>query len=102
MAYNAAVRFEWDPAKSARNVRKHGISFEEASTLFKAGSGWLDLDDEAHSGDEMRYRAIGPIVRGVVVVVYVERDADVIRIISARAATPIERRLYETWIERNL
>lgn len=96
-----AVRFDWDPAKNTRNVRKHGVSFEEASTLFTAGSGWLDLDDEAHSGDEMRYRAIGPIVRGVVVVVYVERDEDVIRIISARAATPSERRLYEDWIERN-
>lgn len=96
-----AVRFDWDPAKNTRNVRKHGVSFEEASTLFTAGSGWLDLGDEAHSGDEMRYRAIGPIVRGVVVVVYVERDEDVIRIISARAATPSERRLYEDWIERN-
>jgi uncharacterized DUF497 family protein len=101
MAYNAAMRFDWDPAKSARNVRKHGISFEEASTLFKARSGWLDLDDEAHSGDEMRYRAIGAIARGVVVVVYVERDEDVIRIISARMATPSERRLYHDWIERN-
>lgn len=96
------MRFEWDPAKNARNVRKHGISFEEASTLFTAKSGWLDLDDEAHSDDELRYRAIGPIARGVVVVVYVERDEDVIRIISARAATPRERRLYEDWIERNL
>jgi len=96
------VRFEWDPAKNARNVRKHGISFEEAATLFKAGTGWLDLDDEAHSDDELRYRAIGRIARGVVVVVYVERDEDVIRIISARAATPSERRLYKDWIERNL
>lgn len=95
------MRFEWDPAKNVQNVRKHGVSFEEAATLFRAGSGWLDLDDETHSGDEMRYRAIGPIARGVVLVVYVERDENVIRIISARAATPSERRLYQAWIERN-
>ena len=96
------VRFEWDPAKNARNVRKHGISFEEASTLFTSGSDWLDLDDEAHSEDELRYRAIGPIARGVVVVVYVEREEDFLRVISARLATSPERRLYTEWIERNL
>jgi uncharacterized DUF497 family protein len=96
------VHFEWDPAKNTRNVRKHGISFEEAATLFTAGSGWLDLDDEAHSDDELRYRAIGPIARGIVVVVYVERDENVLRIISARFATPGERRLYAEWIEKNL
>jgi len=38
MAYNMPVRFEWDPAKNARNVRKHGVSFEEAATLFTAGA----------------------------------------------------------------
>jgi len=70
--------------------------------LFRAGSRWLDLSDEAHSADEVRYRAIGPIARGVVVVVYVERDEDVLRIISARLATASERRLYEAWIERYL
>jgi len=102
MAYNMPVRFEWDPAKNARNVRKHGVSFEEAATLFTAGADWLDLDDEAHSGDELRYRAIGPIARGTVVVVYVERDEDVFRIISARLATPTEQRLYAKWNERNL
>ena len=96
-----SVRIEWDPVKNARNLRKHGISFDEAATLFTTSSDWLDLDDEAHSTDEMRYRAIGPIARGVVVVVYVERDDDVLRIISARFATPTERQLYEEWIQRN-
>lgn len=84
------------------NRKKHGISFEEASSLFTAGSDWLDLAYEAHSADEVRYRAIGPIARGIVVAVYVERDEDVLRIISARLATAKERRLYETWIERYL
>ena len=57
---------------------------------------------QAHSGDELRYRAIGPIACGTVVVVYVERDEDVFRIISARLATPAEQRLYAKWNERNL
>ena len=96
------MRFEWDPAKNALNRKKHGISFEEVSPLFTAGSDWLDLADEAHGVDEVRFRAIGPIARGVVVVVYVERDEDVLRIISARLATAKERRLYETWKERYL
>ncbi|MGE0193811.1 MAG: BrnT family toxin [Planctomycetota bacterium] len=95
------MRFEWDPAKNAQNRSKHGVSFEEASTLFTASTNWLDLDDEAHSDDELRYRAVGPIARGIVLVVYVERDEDVIRIISARRATPGERRLYADWIARN-
>jgi uncharacterized DUF497 family protein len=69
--------------------------------LFRAGSGWLDLDDEAHSGDEMRCRATGAIARGIVIVVHVEHDEDVVRIISARAATPRVRRLYGGWVERN-
>jgi uncharacterized DUF497 family protein len=90
------VRIEWDPDKNASNRKKHGISFEEAATLFAAGSEWLDL------ADEVRYLAIGPIARGIVVVVYVERDEDVLRIISARLATAKERRLYETWIQRYL
>ena len=89
------------PREEQPHVRKHGISFEDAATLFTAGSGWLDLDDEAHSDDELRYRAIGPIARGIVVVVYVERDEDVFRIISARLANPSERLLYAEWIERN-
>ena len=96
------VRVEWDPVKDAVNRKKHQVSFEEAAGLFSSKRPWLDLDDEAHSGDEIRYRAIGEVPRGVLVVVYTEREGDVVRIISARRATPRERRLYETWIERYL
>jgi uncharacterized DUF497 family protein len=96
------VRFEWDPAKDAANRRKHGLSFREAAALFTSGSPWLDMDDEAHSDDELRYRAIGAVSRGVIVVVYVEHDEDVVRIVSARLATAAERRLYEQWLERYL
>ena len=100
MAYDGGVRFEWDPTKDATNRRKHGIGFAEAARLFEPGSRWLDLDDDELSGDELRYRAIGAIRRGVVVVVYTEVDGDEVRIISARRATVRERRLYEDWIER--
>jgi uncharacterized DUF497 family protein len=46
LAYTRLVRFEWDPAKNAQNRKRHGISFEEAVLLFRAGSRWLDLADE--------------------------------------------------------
>lgn len=95
------VRFEWDPTKDALNRGKRGIGFEEAAAVFAPGSRWLDLDDEAHSEDEIRYRAIGAIARGVVLVVYTQRDDDVLRIISARRATARERRLYEDWLEEH-
>jgi len=94
------VRFEWDPAKDALNRRKHGLWFDEASEVFAPGSRRLDLDDDAHSDDEIRYRTIGPGARGVLFVVFTDRDGDVRRIISARRATARERRLYEDWIRR--
>ena len=102
MAYTGAVRFEWDPAKDALNRARHGIGFDEAAAVFRSRTPWLELDDEAHSGDELRYRAIGMTVRGVLLVVCTDRDEDTVRIISARKATPRERRFYEAWIERYL
>ena len=95
------VRFEWDPAKDALNRARHGIGFEEASGVFRSQSPWLEIDDEAHSDDELRYHAIGTIARGVVVVVCTDRDEDVVRIIGARAATTRERRLYDEWLARH-
>ncbi len=100
MAYTHGVRYEWDPRKHALNRKKHGIGFDEAARLFAPGSRWLDMDEDIHHGDEVRYRAIGAIARGVVVVVYTERDEDVLRIISVRRATARERHLYDDWIRR--
>ena len=96
----SVVRFEWDPVKEALNRTKHGIRFDEAAKVFAPGSRWIDIDDEAHSDDEIRYRAIGAIARGVVVVVHTDRDGDVVRIIGARRATAGERRFYEDWLRR--
>jgi uncharacterized protein len=93
------VDLEWDPAKSLANEAKHGVSFEEAGELF-AGQEYLEVFDAAHSHEEDRFIAIGPIARGLVLVVWTERDEDVIRIISARWATRSERRRYHAYMEQ--
>ena len=94
MAYNFGVRLEWDEAKNWSNRAKHGISFEEAGALFESGVDYLEIYDAEHSHEEDRFLAIGPIVRGIVLVVWTEREGDVIRVISARMASPRETELY--------
>ncbi|MCC6521596.1 MAG: BrnT family toxin [Polyangiaceae bacterium] len=88
------MRISWDPAKSLANERKHGVSFDEAQALFTSGVDYLEIFDDAHSDDEDRFIAIGPIRRGLVLVAWTERDEDVVRIISARWASPAERKLF--------
>lgn len=100
MAYTSRVRVTWDDAKSSANLRKHRVSFEEASQLFKSGSQVLEVFDEAHSDFEDRFVAIGPIRRGIVVVVWTEREEDTIRIISARMASRRESQLYAEYLEK--
>jgi hypothetical protein len=94
------VRLEWDETKNAANQRQHGISFEEASELFVEDVDCLELFDEDHSDTEDRFISIGPIRRGLVMVVWTERADDVIRIISARWTTKRETDLYRTYLER--
>lgn len=91
------VRFDWDPAKAASNLRKHGVSFEEAKALFTSGVDYLEIFDSEHSGDEDRFLAIGPVSKGVICVVFVERGEDAVRILGARRATSRERELLERW-----
>ncbi len=74
----------WDPREAASNRKSHGVTFEEAAELFVAGVEYLEIFDDAHSDDEDRFLAIGPIRRGLVFVVPTEQDEDTIRIISAR------------------
>jgi uncharacterized DUF497 family protein len=86
------VRFEWDPGKAAANLRKHDVSFEEASECF--------VDPLALVVDEPRYPERLILIgvskrRRLIFTVYAERDAATIRIISARRATRLERRHYE-------
>ena len=95
MAYILIMEFEWDPEKNRANTRRHGISFDEATTLFTSGVDFLEIYDLEHSQDEDRFIAVGPIRRGVVVVVYTERDEGVVRIISVRPATTEETRFWK-------
>lgn len=95
-----AVRVTWDRAKNLANQKKHGVSFEEASELFRSGVDYLELFDDEHSVDEDRFIAIGPIRRGMVMVVWTERDGDVVRIISARWTTRGEQALFRSHIRR--
>jgi hypothetical protein len=89
--------FEWDEKKNQQNQKKHGISFEEAATVFVDPLAILLSDDE-HSWGEQRSHIIGEAAFGdVLVVTYTERG-NKIRIISARTPTRRELRDYEEGI----
>jgi uncharacterized DUF497 family protein len=91
------MRVEWDFPKNRENIEKHGISFEEASALLLGSADHMEIFDAIHSDEENPFIAIGPISRGIIVVVFTERDDETVRVISARAATREERRRYEAW-----
>ena len=63
------MRFEWDPSKDRTNRRKHGLGFDEVQELFTSGVDYLEIFDEAHSDEEERFIAVGPVQRGIVVTV---------------------------------
>jgi len=89
-----AAGFEWDPDKAATNKRKHGVSFEEAASVFFDPLS-LTIPDPTHSTDEDRFVILGESSRRrLLVVVHVIRGGN-IRIISARGATKRERSNYE-------
>ena len=89
-----ALEFEWDPAKAAANLAKHGVSFEEASTVF-ADPLAATIADPAHSRGEERHVIFGVSARGRALAVMHTERAPRIRIISARPATRRERDAYE-------
>jgi uncharacterized DUF497 family protein len=89
-----SLAFEWDDRKSKQNVKQHGVSFEEAATIF-GDPLERTIRDPLHSQDEERFVSLGESQRGrLLVVVYTERGEN-IRIISARVATHRERKDYE-------
>jgi uncharacterized DUF497 family protein len=88
------MRFEWDAAKAAANLRKHGVSFDEASTVFADNLSATGRDPD-HSIGESRLITFGLSRNGRVLAVSHTDRSGVVRIISARAATPKERRIYE-------
>lgn len=89
-----ALEFEWDEEKAALNLEKHGVSFEEAATVFGDPNAPI-FDDQDHSEDEQREIIVGFSEKGrMLVVVFTERR-QAVRLVSARRATRWERLDYE-------
>ena len=90
--------FEWDPKKAAANLRKHGISFELAASIFKDPNA-ISIFDEDHSGEQDRWTTLGIAASGAILVVHhtfttVGSDMVMIRLFSSRKATGTELRQY--------
>ena len=89
------MKFQWDSKKATANVQKHGISFDEAVTVFKDPLA-LIFDDNAHSENEYREIIIGhSVLNRLILVCFTERDDRIIRLFSARRATGHEQKEYE-------
>ena len=87
--------FEWDEKKASSNVQKHGVTFEEATTVLQDELS-LTIHDAPHSIAEERFAEMGLSSKGhILVVIYTERGNN-IRILSCRKATAHERKAYET------
>jgi uncharacterized DUF497 family protein len=89
-----ALQFSWDQRKARSNASKHGVSFEEAASAFGDPLS-LTVEDPDHSRGEKRYILVGETYGHRLVVVSHTERANVVRIISARTATRLERKTYE-------
>jgi uncharacterized protein len=88
------MKFEWDEGKVERNLLKHGVTFEEAKTVFEDPL-YIDFYDPDHSQDEERYLIVGiSSQRRLLIVSYTERENST-RLISAREVTQAEQEAYE-------
>jgi hypothetical protein len=94
------MRFTWDERKNQANIRKHGLDFADAKEIF-SGPMLVALDDREDYGEE-RWIGIGVLRTFAAVVVYVEREDDVVRVISLRKALSHERAAYERILENRL
>jgi uncharacterized DUF497 family protein len=88
------MQFEWDENKATLNFSKHGISFEEARTVFDDPL-YVDFYDPDHSDEEDRYIIVGESQQGHLLIVSYTERGDIIRLISARKVTRMEREVYE-------
>jgi hypothetical protein len=88
------MKFEWDESKAARNLRKHSVSFDEATTIFGDPFA-ITYPDPGHSIEEVRFLTFGHTSSGRLIVVSHTDRGDKIRIISAREMTRKERNDYE-------
>jgi len=90
------MHFEWNPKKAAANRRKHGVSFEEASSALRDVFS-ATAHDPDHSDNEERFITFGVSSRGRLLAVSHTDRGNAIRIISARLATTVERQIYEEY-----
>ena len=88
------MKFMWDPRKATANLKKHGVSFDEASTIF-ADSLSATIPDPDHSLGEHRFITMGVSSSNRLLVVCHTEEAGTVRIISARRATRHEKNFYE-------
>ena len=88
------MEFEWHLTKAAANLRKHGVSFEEAASVFNDPIATI-YEDPDHSANEKRFLTIGTSARGRLLHIAFADRGDRIRIINARKVTKKERTLYE-------
>jgi hypothetical protein len=88
------VKFEWDDQKALENIKKHGVTFGEATEVFYDPNA-VEISDPEHSFEEWRFVIIGYSTSRLLYVVFAEHRYHVIRIISARPPTAPERKLYE-------
>ncbi len=92
------MQFEWDDTKNIVNIRKHGIDFVDATEVFEHPM-LIRRDDREDYGEE-RWTGIGLMRMHTIVVVYVEKHYDIVRLISARKATRRETKRYEETIQK--
>jgi uncharacterized DUF497 family protein len=88
------MKYEWDENKAIKNLAKHGVSFDEAKTIFDDPL-YVDFYDLDHSEDEERYLIVGESNRRRLLIVSYTERRESIRIISAREVTKSEREAYE-------
>jgi len=88
------MKFEWNAYKAKRNLLKHGVSFEEATTAFRDPLS-VTAPDLTHSTDEHRFVTFGVSSKGRLLTISHTERAESIRIITARPSTKRERKLYE-------
>lgn len=86
-------KFEWNPEKAKKNLKKHGVSFEEASTIFDDPQ-YIRFLDEEHSAEEERYITIGMSIKARLLMAAHTARKNLIRLISARKATKNEEKFY--------
>ncbi len=90
------MQFEWDEAKNLENIRKHQIDFADVPEMFESPM-LIELDDRIDYVED-RWVGIGFLRNGVAVVVWTERQGNVIRVISARKANRYERKRFEQYL----